>query len=128
MECAEAVGLDSEYVRKLEEQKKLREEVARQKYQRDGRNDGAKRDTRRPEASSSQRRHNDEERSRPKIEAKSGTQAQSSSTNTDNKLKPYLVVVISNLSNLTDAYKRLKMIALAVGPVKVRVYWCCFNY
>ncbi|KAI6189764.1 hypothetical protein M3Y97_00043900 [Aphelenchoides bicaudatus] len=37
MECAEAVGLDSEYVRKLEEQKKLREEVARQKYQRDGR-------------------------------------------------------------------------------------------
>jgi hypothetical protein len=125
MECAEAVGLDSEYVRKLEEQKKLREEVTRQKYQRDGRNDGAKRESRRSEASSSQPRRNDEERNRSKAEAKPA--AQSSNAGADNKVKPYLVVVCNNLGNLSDAYKRLKMIAIAVGPVKVRVYWCCFN-
>lgn len=126
MECAEAVGVDSEYVRKLEEQKKMREEVARQKYQRDGRSDGSKREPRRSETSSSQQRRGDEERSRSKTDSKLTTQ--SSNNGADNKVKPYLVVVINNLSNLSDAYKRLKMIATAVGPVKVRVYGCCFNY
>jgi hypothetical protein len=130
MECAEAVGLDSDYVRKLDEQKKLREEVARQKYQRDSRNDGPKREARRPSteaSSSSQHRRTDEERNRPRTEAKSTTQSSSSNSNVDNKVKPYLVVVINNLGNLSDAYKRLKMVATAVGPVKVRVYRCCLN-
>lgn len=31
IECAEAIGLDEEYVKKIEQQKKLREEVAQRK-------------------------------------------------------------------------------------------------
>lgn len=114
-------------MRKLEEQKKLRDEMARQKYQRD-----EKRSSRRTEeSSSSSSRHRRVEEPRPKVESKPApVQEQPASTNGENKVKPYLVVVISNLSNLSDAYKRLKMIALAVGPTKVRflseLFFNCF--
>lgn len=114
MECAEAIGVDQEYMRKLEEQKRLREEVARQKYQKDSQHD------QHGQRSSHRQRRSDEDRHSSKS---STTSTQIGSSN----IKPYLVVVVSNLSNLTDAYKRLKMIAQAVGPTKVRVYRCCFN-
>jgi hypothetical protein len=129
LECAEAVGLDQDYVRKLEEQQKLREEVARQKYKRDNgsRAEDTKRSSRRGEESSSSRsRRTEDERSKSKtVESKpqqqASTQVSSSNSSGENKVKPYLVVVINNLANLSDAYKRLKMIAQAVGPTKVCV-------
>ncbi|CAD5230054.1 unnamed protein product [Bursaphelenchus xylophilus] len=95
IECAEALGLDQEYVKKLEEQKKLREEMARKKYRRD------ERDT----------------KNETKVVVEVDRPKRKPST-PDQKLKPYLAVVIHNLTNLSDAYKRVKMIANAVGPTK----------
>ncbi|CAD5226055.1 unnamed protein product [Bursaphelenchus okinawaensis] len=180
IECAEAIGLDQAYVKKLEEQKRLREEMAKKKYRRDeGRTikvdeDRVKKEARDREAARNQtkvrndykedafksrdakgRENNlrsrdatsksknetykarddtkksredrkrtedgrikskeEKEDTRVKIEMKQEPKRKGSA---DQKLKPYLAVVIHNVSDLTDAYKNMKSVANAVGPTK----------
>ncbi|KAI6228940.1 hypothetical protein M3Y99_01173900 [Aphelenchoides fujianensis] len=144
IECAEAIGLDQDYVRKLEEQKREREEFQRRKHrqeQRDEARGGDRKDAKREDASSSRQRRSspshrhsereergDRERDRERghrsggggqSEAKAAqSSASSSSKSASSATRPYLAVVINNLSTLTDAYRRVKSIASAVGPAK----------
>ncbi|KAI6186703.1 hypothetical protein M3Y98_00161500 [Aphelenchoides besseyi] len=124
IECAEAIGLDQEYVKKLEQQKKEREEYQRRKHRQEdsaSRNSkDTKKESRHSETSSS--RHNTTSRRTERSQQSSqmsDSKSQSQNSNTANtKTRPYLAVVIHNLTTLNDAYKRVKMIASAVGPTK----------
>ncbi|KAL3101331.1 hypothetical protein niasHT_028087 [Heterodera trifolii] len=104
MECAKAIGLDSDYLKKIEEQKKLREEIARKKsqhrkeiYAREGQKDETK------------------EGKGKKAEETEGTQRQKM---TANRLRPYLAVVVTNVSGLDDPCRRVEVIASKIGPIK----------
>lgn len=185
IECAKAIGLDEEYLKKIEEQKRLRDEVQKRKLKsweerarfskastrnqsrnrRESRST-AKKSSRKSEThqhrkpsdekisvSDGSRLHKANQRNdetgtnknlkRPRIEIndkhRKTTQLESSETTMENpptaeiiktsKVKAYLAVVVNNVKDLQNAYKRLNTIAVALGSTKVvYIYWllCLF--
>lgn len=110
--CAEAIGLDKEYVRKMEEQKRLREELSQKKYKRMIECEKDANKTR-------------EINYRKNNEPSKATKKKSLDENIrEVKLKPYLAVVINNIGKLSDAYRCMKTAANSIGPTKVSAKVC----
>ncbi|KAI3422140.1 hypothetical protein GPALN_012673 [Globodera pallida] len=110
IECAKAIGLGNEYLKQIEEQQKLRDEIARRKsqhrkeiYARD-RDELKKNETSSTGAEGLQSKRDECERvRRQKL--------------TTNKLRPYLAVVVTNLSGVED-FRKIALIAGKIGQVK----------
>ncbi|CAI4229052.1 unnamed protein product [Auanema sp. JU1783] len=94
-ECAKVVGVDKDYLSRVEEQKRLREEMMRMKEQ---------------------RRHGHEERraEQPRMKSEPG----SSTASTTSKKKAFLCVNVKNLKQLPTALNRVETLAKEVGTVK----------
>ncbi|KAI1719446.1 hypothetical protein Ddc_08658 [Ditylenchus destructor] len=127
IECAQAIGLDEEYLKKIEEQKKMREEIAKRKSQRrqenfiqkkegnEGRRqiamDRDSKSGKSSKTSSDNRPKRVDKQDQPKPDV---ANAQS----TMGKLKAYLAVVINNINSLENAYKKISLLAQSVGETK----------
>lgn len=108
IECARAIGLDDEYLKKIEEQNRLREEIMRKK---------------------NQHRKKTYEDTNNKDEQKTENNQTIGRTKTDGiilkqdkteKLRPYLAVVVTNLRGVANVDKKLAALASSVGTVKVQ--------
>ncbi|KAI1720694.1 hypothetical protein DdX_04937 [Ditylenchus destructor] len=127
IECAQAIGLDEEYLKKIEEQKKMREEIAKRKSQRRQENYNQKKEGnegRRQIAmnrdSKSGKSNKTSSNNRPKREDKQEQLKPdvASAQSTMGKLKAYLAVVINNINSLENAYKKISLLAQSVGETK----------
>jgi hypothetical protein len=123
-------------LKKIDEQKQLREQIQKRKLQsREQRNRPPKTtgaDQKRPSSSSSAKPEQEKEgkmpkslddlkQKRPRIESQksSSTDAKEQDLGKSNKLKPYLAVVVTNVKDLQNAYKRLSRDITSLGPTKV---------
>lgn len=89
-ECAKAVGVDNDYLSKVEDQRKRREELVRKKEQRRfGGSEDNKTEERRKTAE-------------------------------DERKKAYLCVTIKNMTHLPSAPARIEKLAADIGSVTVR--------
>jgi len=153
IECAKAIGLDEEYLKKVEEQKLLREEVSRlkSKHRKEnfvkpaaalhsdksihkqeiissrnssqslGKRDaiivGTKKSNLDIEGHSRIKKIEHQTMSSVQNKESTGTHPPHQEIKTS-KLRPYLAVVVNNIRELENAYKRISLIASSVGPTK----------
>uniref|UniRef100_A0A914HHU5 RRM domain-containing protein n=1 Tax=Globodera rostochiensis TaxID=31243 RepID=A0A914HHU5_GLORO len=94
IECAKAIGLGNEYLKQIEEQQKLRDEIARRKSQ-----------------------HRKEIYARDRDELKNETSSTGAEGVQSKRAEPYLAVVVTNLSGVED-FRKIALIAGKIGPVK----------
>jgi hypothetical protein len=109
--------LDDEYLKKIEEQNRLREEIARRKSQH-----------RRQETAETKMGTTTKlldsgpAQKRPKIQGPNGRATATKEEKgvvSNNKLRPYLAVVVTNLRGVGQAEKKVGQLAATIGPVKV---------
>ena len=139
IECAKAIGLDEGYLKKIEEQNRLREEIMRRKTQH--RKETAKERTQKQQSKGLTESKAEEAappNKRPKVqgpEVAAGSKSKgtkstarppannnSSTTSQDataaSKLRPYLAVTVANLKEVRGAQKKVELLATSIGPIK----------
>uniref|UniRef100_A0A914M2P5 Uncharacterized protein n=1 Tax=Meloidogyne incognita TaxID=6306 RepID=A0A914M2P5_MELIC len=143
IECARAIGLDEDYLKKIEEQQRLRDEILRKKTQKrkekeaaikgmeilnrknskmDGVSKGGNEsDLKQQEESrqQQQKRHSSSNSTRKSTTNKtSKTSEQTKEKEEINKLRPYLAVVCTNLRGITSVEKKIGALAATIGKTK----------
>ncbi|KAK5976358.1 hypothetical protein GCK32_004177 [Trichostrongylus colubriformis] len=140
VECAKAVGLDNDYLSKLEDQRRKRDEVLRRKEQRrfganqqesssNGRSNDRPNDRGRPDRQNQQRdRRPNEGSSSSNDHRRSGGGSGSTSQSTSRpsteaeaalkKNKAYLCVNVKNIKQLTTAKMRVETLAKDLGEIR----------
>ncbi|PAV57980.1 hypothetical protein WR25_04424 isoform B [Diploscapter pachys] len=129
IEHAKAIGLDQDYLKRLEEQKRRREEIVRMKEQRRyGDTKDEPRDRQDRQAGDSKSRHpqqqqpNAQERNREQEQERDrDKERRPHVTASAEKKKAYLCVTISNLKQLPTAKNRIEALAKDLGDIKVSV-------
>uniref|UniRef100_A0A914KKX8 Uncharacterized protein n=1 Tax=Meloidogyne incognita TaxID=6306 RepID=A0A914KKX8_MELIC len=142
IECARAIGLDEDYLKKIEEQQRLRNEILRKKTQKrkekeaaikgmeilnrkNSRMDGVSKggnesDLKQQEESrQQQKRHLSSNSTRKSTTSKtSKTSEQTKEKEEINKLRPYLAVVCTNLRGISSVEKKIGALAATIGKTK----------
>ncbi|KAL7073398.1 hypothetical protein ACQ4LE_007401 [Meloidogyne hapla] len=140
VECARALGLDEDYLKKIEEQQRLRDELLRRKTQKrkekeaaikgmeildrkssktDGLTKDKETDKNKEESKhSKQQRHSSINLSRKSTNKTSKTSEQIKEKDETNKLRPYLAVVCTNLRGISSVEKKIGALAAVIGKTK----------
>lgn len=125
IECAKAIGLDEEYLKKIEEQNRLREEVARRKQLH--RKENANKTLTETAANVAKATEDDDGmapiKKRPKIQAPYQT-VDGKIASTAEKLRPYLAIVVTNLKGISGVKEKVGQMATSIGPTKVCYISC----